>query len=430
MKSFIIRQLQKKAKKALQEKKPLIIGVTGSMGKTSTKNAIMTVLQEERSVRGTMGNYNNEIGLPLTILGVESPGSSPFGWLSLLLRTPRSFEMPDILVLEYGADHPGDIRKLTDIAQPDIAVVTGVSHVHAEFYQNVEDVAREKASLVEALSKDGFAVLNADDPLVRSMEDKVAQVELYGHTTADLTAEEMVIKTSQDESFEPGETMAITSAYVADNGAVIGQLHLRNLLGYAPVMSALAAIAVAKRVGIDPMKAITTLNNHLMPTPGRLHPIPGIKGSLIIDDSYNADPAAMMNGLDILGIFQPGEDVDRRIAALGSMAELGRYTEEDHRHVGERVTQVADLFVAVGESMKYAVEAARAAGMTEDQVHHFGTSVEAGRFLDRITEGGDVIYVKGSQSSRMERVTKDLMAEPLRAKELLVRQSDKWLKDE
>lgn len=160
---------------------------------------------------------------------------------------------------------------------------------------------------------------------------------------------------------------------------------------------------------------------------GRLRPLAGIKGSLILDDSYNAAPASVIAGLEALEQFTPGELKDRRIAALADMAELGSLSEAEHRKIGERVAAAADLFVAVGPQMKFAIEAAIAAGMPEDKTIWFKDSVEAGRYLDRILETGDVVLVKGSQSQRMERLVKDILAEPSKAKELLVRQEDRWL---
>ncbi len=427
MKKLVISLLQQKAKRVIELKKPTVVAVTGSYGKTATKNAIARALSPYKDIRATEGNFNNEIGLPLAILGEESPERSPFGWLALLLRRPQSFTCPPILVLEYGADHPGDIRALCQIAQPHIAVVTGVSTVHAEFYSDIDALAREKASLIECLADGGFAILNADDDRVREMASTSPAHELYGVSTGDLTAHDIRIIPREDDSFEPGEIMAHTSAVVMDNGAVIGQLDLKNALGYAPVMSALAAIAVAKRFNIEPMQAIKALNQSFTPMQGRLNPIAGNKGSLIIDDSYNAAPSAVLNGLQTLKIFQPHGAEDRRIAVLGSLAELGKYAEDEHRKVGFAVAEVADLFIAVGEGMRMAVEAAKEAGMDEKAINWFGTSKEAGRYLDRLVQSGDIIYVKGSQSSRMEYVVKDVMAEPLRAKELLVRQGEKWL---
>jgi UDP-N-acetylmuramyl pentapeptide synthase len=173
--------------------------------------------------------------------------------------------------------------------------------------------------------------------------------------------------------------------------------------------------------------AAAALSKQLEPVSGRLRPLAGIKGSLILDDSYNAAPASVVAGLEALQQFTPGEEYDRRIAALADMAELGTLSEQEHRAIGTLVATTADLFVAVGPQMRFAIEAAEAAGMDKNKIEWFKDSVEAGRYLDRIIEKGDVVLVKGSQSQRMEKAVKDIMAEPGRAAEFLVRQEEAWL---
>ena len=431
MKGIFIRALQRNARRAIAIHQPMVIAITGSVGKTSTKQAIYTALEPHFHVRTAKKNYNNEIGVPLAVFGEESPGSSLFSWLRLLMRTRSVKEMPDVLILEFGVDHPGDIAKLCEIAPPMVAVVTGVSTVHAEYFENMEQLAEEKASLITFIPEDGFALLNHDDSRVKAMAEKtIGKVIRFGSTSHEYGVEDIRITTREDEDFNPGEIFATTTAFVKKNDGVIGQLQLRNVLGYAPVMACLAAIALAGQMHISPMSVIKDLNRKMMPAPGRLNPIAGIKGSLIIDDSYNAAPVAVSNGLQILKMFNPGEEYDRRIAVIGHMAELGKYTLDEHRMVGLRAAESADLFIAVGESMHTAVAAAKEAGMDPDAVEWFGTSVEAGRYLDKVIQEGDIVYVKGSQSARMERVVKDIMAEPLRASELLVRQEKKWLMDD
>ena len=427
MKQHLIHALQKRAKKALKQHKPTIIAITGSVGKTSTKNAIEVVLQDSVSLRSAKKNFNNEIGVPLAILGKESPGRSIIGWLKLLLA-PVPKEFPRVLLLEFGADHPGDIKKLVELAPPNISVVTGISTVHAEFFENIEELIEEKAEIVKSLPADARVILNSDDAHVSEMRHKTkAQVTTYGIKSMDVSMENLRIIGRTDDSFEPGEQMAQTTARVLVDDANIGNFNLKDVVGYAPALSALAGIAVGREFDINPADAIERLNRGLQAVPGRLRPLPGIKGSMILDDSYNAAPAAMRNGLDVLKIFHPGEEHDRRIAALGSMAELGQYSKDEHHLIGMKVAEVADVFIAVGEAMRTAVEAAKEAGMKPEAIEWFETSEKAGRYLDSHIQQGDIVYVKGSQSTRMEKVVKDVMAEPLRAKELLVRQEEKWL---
>jgi UDP-N-acetylmuramyl pentapeptide synthase len=431
MKQFLINQLRRNAQKAIQQHQPRVVAITGSVGKTSAREAIAIALATTYQVRTAKKNYNNEIGVPLTILGEDSPGRSVWGWLSLLWRTRNMTTFPDVLVLEYGIDHPGDMHQLCELAEPEVAVVTGISPVHAEFFPDVEALAQEKATILQYVTKGGLAVLNGDDARVRAMREGVEEdVKRYGCAKEnDVQAQNMRLSTRLDESFESGEVFAKTFADVTIGGQAIGTLELVNDIGYAPVMACLAALCVADHFDVPFSRVLRALSEKYHAMPGRLNPLPGIKGSLLIDDSYNAAPAAMQNGLDILKRFTPGEKTDRRIAVLGQMAELGQYTESEHRFIGMRVAETADVFVAVGEHMRIAIDAAIEAGMLKEQVHWFTTSTEAGRFLDGFVQKGDIVYIKGSQSTRMEKVVKDIMAEPLRASELLVRQEQKWLKN-
>ena len=430
MRSLLISLLQKRARKAIDTFNPTIVAITGSVGKTSAKKAIDIVLASQKQIRSSQKNYNNEIGVPLSILGMESPGRSVIGWLRLLWRAGRVTSMPEVLILEFGADHPGDIQALCDLAPPTVAVVTGISPVHAAFFLSMDELVAEKAVLVERVPQEGLVVLNADDRRVMEMATKTtSRIKTFGLKSEDIGVRNIRLKTRDDEHFDPGELFSLTTADVVRVEEALGELMLRNTIGYAPVMACLAAIAVGSRFDIAPADAIKALNESFGPEPGRLNPLAGVKGSLIIDDSYNAAPAAMMNGLSILQLFTPGEEYDRRIAVLGSMAELGAYTEDEHRMVGLKAAEACDLLIVVGEDMQAAVTAAKEAGMDGEHVEWFENSIEAGRYLDRVIQEGDIVYVKGSQSSRMERVVKDIMAEPLRAAELLVRQEEKWLSE-
>ena len=431
MKQMLINTLQNAASRAIEKHKPTIVAVTGSYGKTSTKEAISVALGAKYRVRTAKKNFNNEIGVPLTILGEQSPGRSVMRWLSLLWRTRNVKEMPQVLVLEYGADHPGDIEKLCQLAPPSIGVITGVSPVHAEFFSDIDALAKEKATLVRVLPKDGLAVVNADDLKADAMSDQTsATVRRYGLSDrADVRGESIALSTRLDDDFDPGEVFAITTADAFIGSHKVGSLRLENAIGGAPVLTCLAALTVCDHLNVPMDDALAALNKTIHALPGRLRPLPGIKGSLVIDDSYNAAPAAMQHGLHVLKQFHPGEkNIDRRIAALGQMAELGVYDEQEHRLIGMKVAECADMFIAVGERMLLAVDSAKEAGMDPNAVEWFATSEEAGRYLDRTIQQGDILYVKGSQSTRMEKVVKDVMAEPGRAKDLLVRQEAKWLK--
>ncbi len=204
-------------------------------------------------------------------------------------------------------------------------------------------------------------------------------------------------------------------------------LALRNVLGSAAVSACAAALLVAKHCDVPLERAAKALNEHFSSLPGRMRPLAGIKGSLILDDSYNAAPASTTAGLEVLGSFKTLRSTARRIAALGAMAELGTYSDEAHANIGQRIASVADIFVAVGPTMALAADVAMREGMKLEHVIRCADAIEAGRWLDAHVRAGDIVFVKGSQSARMEKAVKDILAEPMRAPELLCRQEDSWL---
>lgn len=425
MKAFIQKQLAKKAARLIEKHKPLIIGVTGSVGKTSTRDAIATLLSSKFDVAPNIKNYNNEFGLPLTILGKESPGRSVVGWLSLLFSTSK--KIPQVFVLEYAIDHPGDMETLCAIVKPDIAVMTRISPVHAVHFHSVEQLAEEKAKLLEYVKEDGLVVLNADDSRVVELAKQThAPVTTYGFSPdAHVQAVDYHLTTREDFSFEPGERFStLEFSLMQERGRL--DIQLTNMLGRSVVSSLACAVAIARHIGVSDeqiIRAIPTLKIQ----PGRMNPIPGIKGSLILDGSYNAAPASMMSALEVLAEFHPVEPA-RRIAVLGHMAELGQYSEQEHRLIGLKVAEIgADFLITVGEMARGIADSAVEAGLPEAQTHHATNSVEAGRWLDTNIKKGDIALVKGSQSARMEKVVKDIMAEPARAGEVLVRQEIFWL---
>ncbi len=426
MKKIIQKLLAKKARKLIKTHKPIVIGVTGSVGKTSARDAIANFLSVRYDVAPNFKNYNNEFGLPLTILGKKSPGRSLFGWIALLCSSPKM--VPQVFVLEYGIDRPGDMDVLCEIVKPTIAVMTRISPVHAEYFPSVEALAAEKKKLLASVPENGLVVLNADDPSVLEAINHIKAPHLtYGFaSSAQIRATDYSVWTREDFSFTPGEIFSKLSFTVefADHGQL--SIEAKNFLGKASVSSLLAGIAVAHYCGLTNEQILSKIPDAKL-EPGRMNPIAGIKGSLILDSSYNAAPASMHAALDVLGEFHPVENA-RRIAVLGHMGELGKYSEQEHRLVGLKIAEMGiDLLVTVGEMAHRIAHAAIEAGIPEEHTQQFTNSSEAGRWLDTHVKKGDIILVKGSQSARMEKAVKDILAEPMRASELLVRQENYWL---
>jgi len=411
----------------LNKYKPEIIGVTGSAGKTSSREAIYTVLASKFQVRQNIKNYNNEIGLPLTIIGAESPGRSLLGWSMVFLKAAslvfsKDKTYPDILVLEMGIDHPGDMAYLTSFVPPKIGVITLIGPMHLEHFGTIDRIEKEKGGLIANLPNDGWAVVNYDDERCRSIgQSSKSKIITYGFDTkASVRAVELFF------SFEHGannENLAGVSFKLSYDGSIVPVL-LPKVLGYGAIYAALAGASVGVIYGMNLVDIAQALRNLSSPK-GRMNIIPGIKDTLIVDDTYNGSPQPTIAAIQVIGKI-PLQKGARRIAVLGDMMELGHFTQEGHRNVGRTVAEnKLNILIAVGERSKETAKAAELSGMSADCIHKFSNSDEAKKFLQEIIQPGDLILVKGSQSMRMEKVVKEVMADPLRAKELLVRQD--WL---
>lgn len=431
LKKILEKKLRYLARRILNKYKPEVIGITGSVGKTSTKEVVSAVLEKKFRVRKNIKNYNNEIGVPLTIIGSESGNKNIFIWIVIFLKAFwlilfRSKKYPEKLVIEMGADHPGDIKYLVEMAPCKIGIITAIGSlgpVHLEFFKNVDELIDEKSNIIKHLSREGIAVLNRDDIHVYPLKTKTnAKIISFGFVEqADIRASDVSIA----DHVEIGEREPITGvSFKLHYKESVVPIVLSQVLGRHQIYSALCAAAVGTIYDINIADIAEVLRGYT-PPPGRMHLIPGIKGTAIIDDSYNSSPVATIAAIKTLETLHL-EEGKRKYAVLGDMAELGTYTEEGHEKVGQYVARVADILVTIGEKGKMIAKAAKKNNMPEDRVFEFSNSNEAGRFLQERIKEGDLILVKGSQSVRTEKVVKEIMAEPMRAKELLVRQSKTW----
>ncbi len=344
-----------------------VVGVTGSVGKTTTKELIAAVLRQRFSILKSLGNYNNEIGLPLTMLGLR-PGVE---WV----------------VQEMGMYDLGEIAYLARIAQPEVGVVTNVGHTHLERLNTIERIAEAKAELVEALPPHGLAVLNGDDLRVRAMSERARaeRVVFFGlGPENDLWADEI-------------------HSYGLDGLRM--RLHYRDqtvharlpLLGRHSVYGALAAAAVGLNLGLAWDEVISGLRDPSAQL--RLMVVPGVHGTTILDDTYNASPDSVVAALNLLDEME-----GRKVAVLGTMLELGSYEVEGHRLVGRRAADVVSVLVTVGELGQLIGEEARAAGMPPGAVHIVSSNDEAAVVLDEVLAEGDFVLVKGSRGMAMEHI--------------------------
>jgi UDP-N-acetylmuramoyl-tripeptide--D-alanyl-D-alanine ligase len=391
--------------------------VTGSVGKTSTKDAVAAVLAARFFVRKSDKSFNSEFGVPFTILGADNPWGNPLAWLSLvkhaivLLILPNHY--PNMLVLEVGADRPGDLERILSIATPDAVVVTRLPDipVHVEAYASPEAVREEEFSPAHALSAAAPLIICADDPYaIESAKSTPAQVSTYGVAVGAGVHIKMV-DFNETDGVVSGMRASITS------GGESGELVVKGSVGSTTqVLPMVAALAVAKAFDISLTDALLALDAY-EPPPGRGRLLAGKDGSLIIDDSYNASPIAVEKALATLAYFP---HATRRIAVLGDMLELGRYSVAEHARIGALARDSADLVVAVGIRAR---AFANAEGRAE--VLLFDNSHAAADAISEIILPGDVVLVKGSQSIRTERIVKALLADPADA-EKLVRQESAW----
>jgi UDP-N-acetylmuramyl pentapeptide synthase len=423
LKYIVVRILTWEARGVLRRYKPRIIAVTGSVGKTTTKDAVHAALAAHVRVRKSVKSFNSEIGVPLSILGLENAWHNPIAWLiniargALLLLASGGY--PEWLVLEVGADRPGDIRSVARWLRPDIVVITGVPEVpvHVEYFDSPEAVAREKRSLAEYLRPGGKLIINGDDDRLRDM-----QSSFRGACMTFGTGHENDFRASHEEIlYRDGVPIGVRFRVDHDGSSIPVAVH--GALGTPRVLAACAALAVAENAGIDAVSASEALKEWA-PPPGRVRIIRGAQGSIILDDTYNSSPAAAAAALETLAEVA----AKRRIAVLGDMLELGRYSPEQHRAIGKRAAAVVDVLITVGFRSRAMAEAARDAGLADIQVRSYemDEAARAGDELERELREGDVVLVKGSESMRMERTVLEMMAEPDTAEELLVRMDPDW----
>jgi UDP-N-acetylmuramoyl-tripeptide--D-alanyl-D-alanine ligase len=348
-----------------------VIGVTGSAGKTSTKDVIASLLAAAMPVGKTIGNFNNNIGVPLSIL-----------------RLPMDAR---VAVLEMGMNHAGEIRDLCAIAKPRIGVVTNVGHAHVENFDSIDGVAAAKRELIESLPADGLAVLNADDPLVSKFGES--------HPGRSITF-----------GLSPGADIRGEQLQISDSGvsfSVAGTQFESALLGRHSVLNILAGIAVASLYGIRPAQLTEAVKNLAAPSMRGQRLVHD--GVTILNDCYNSNPDAARVMIDVLR----ETPARRRIAVLGEMLELGRWSEALHRDVGSYVARSGiDVLVGIRGEACHLVDAARRSGLAVDAAFFFPDAAAAGEHLRRIARPGDVILMKGSRGTHVEHALERFLARP------------------
>jgi UDP-N-acetylmuramoyl-tripeptide--D-alanyl-D-alanine ligase len=434
----------------LKKYKPKIIAITGSVGKTTTRDFLYNILSKKIFVRKSEKSFTSELGIPLTIIGrpsssVAFASNTPFFvtvWnfiLTLFFALKILFwknAYPEWLILEIDADKPGDVASVAGLLSVDILVVTAIGKVpsHIEsFSSDMDKFLAEKEQLLNALKRDGTLIYNADDEVTcglvaRSDVEKIScgltgatdfsgsPFEILGSATSGLwqptgmrfTVEKNNTGKSKDAS-QRKSTIAIMDSIGVNNE-------------YATLLS----VAVADLFDINFSEATKSIEKIDL-LPGHMKIIAGLKDSTIIDDSYNSSPIALKQALETFSEMSPS---GRKIVVVGDMLELGKFSSEEHREAGKTIATVADYVVCVGLRTRKTAETLLSLLYNEEKISCFDTVEESGEFLRQMIASGDLVLVKGSQSMRLEKAVEMIMRHPEDSKKLLVRQESRWLERE
>ncbi|KKQ34457.1 MAG: UDP-N-acetylmuramoyl-tripeptide-D-alanyl-D-alanine ligase [Candidatus Nomurabacteria bacterium GW2011_GWB1_37_5] len=486
IRKIIISLLRIEAKLVLKKYKPKIVAITGNVGKTSTKEAVFAVLSKSFSVRKNVTGFGPEADCIFAILGCEPIKINLYFWMKCLIEGLELLIFNDIypkwLILEIAVRMPGDLDELVGWLKTDRVIATRFGQVpsHIEFFKSSEDLINEKAKLLNTLRNDGMLILNCDDSDAYKFSERSAKQALYFGFNDDAVFKASNANISYIEDSEYGHIPNGLIFRVDYSGNSVPVL-IEGSLGMNHVYSGLASLALASSLDLNIISSIEALKSYNMP-PGRMRLIRGEKQTMIIDDSYNSSPLACEEAIRTLkevetpkssgrgrSSLEPevrprGDDfgvennssleeersdgrgptsrssstdatttggpfdlkeMKRRgikIAVLGDMLELGRHTESSHLEIGRLAAKVADIIVSVGIRARWIADGALAADFSEKNIFHFNDSHEAGLFVEKMIQKGDLILIKGSQAVRMEKIVLEIMAEPDRAPQLLVRQ--------
>lgn len=414
------------------EYKPEIIAITGSVGKTSAKDAIFAVLskkgvaslseKERWRVRKSKGNFNNEIGTPLNIIGDWSEEDlklisreTPAGtkrvqkaifWTKVFSKAlgniafNRKKKYPQVLVLEYGADRQGDIKYLLGMARPKIGIVTAIGEIpsHSEYYPDAEAVAREKGRLIESLPAGGWAILNYDDDLVLGMKEKTrARIKTFGF------GEGADVRISQFENQSVDGRPEGIAFKIEHEGSFV-PVTVKSVFGRAQAYSIAIAFAVGLTFGLNLVEIAELVERYYVPAKRRMNLVEGIKGSWIIDDSYNAAPLSVKEALTTVRELE----ASRKIAVLGDMLELGKLSIEAHESIGKMIPGTIDKLFVVGPRGKFIADSAIKNGMERKNVYIFDTVAEMQPEVQTMVQKGDLVLIKASRGMGLDQVVDEI----------------------
>ncbi len=409
----------------LKKYKPEIIAITGSVGKTSTKEVVAQMLSNRYKLWKSKNNFNNEIGIPLTILGFDkSPNKSIIGWLGVFLKAIKMIliknrDYPEKLVLEMGADHIGDIEYLVGFIPVKISVITKISKAHIEHFKTISAIFKEKVKIFKNLPSDGYAIINNDDERLRDYKSqlKCRTITYAIKNDADVQATDLQIIRKND--------FIGMNFKIRYSGNVV-PIFLPGAFGWSQVYAFLAGSAVCLVRGINLVEISIFANKYFSPR-GRTNLLKSINNGYILDDTYNSSPEAVKVAIDLLADLKTLIS-GRKIVVLGDMLELGEESEDLHKQIGEYIAKKEniDYILTLGDQAKNIAKQAILNGFKENNCLCFEDREKLVDYLKSIMISDGIVLVKGSQGARMERIVKEIMRDRHLSNNLLVRQDSSW----
>jgi UDP-N-acetylmuramoyl-tripeptide--D-alanyl-D-alanine ligase len=419
LRNIVLFLLRLMAKRRMRKFKGKVVVITGSVGKTSTREAVFKVLNSKYRVKRSPKNMNSDFGLLLTILDLKSGFSSAAKWSWYLTKgffNSFSPEKSEILLLELGVDKPGDMDFLTSIVTADYAIITSVAPVHLGEgqFSNLQEIFEEKTKIVNSLKAEGKVLLNIDNGHLADFHSSYeghTKISYGFHENADYQmadCQTSLSGTSFDLQWKEEEKHNFSA----------------NVLGSFQSYVLTPAVIIGLEFGFTIQEINDAFKRFSLP-PGRMTVIDGLKDSTILDSTYNSSPVSLKAAVKLLG--ELGQDAKRRVAVIGNMNELGDESELKHSLIGKMIGDYCDFLITVGKDAKTIAKTALENGFDEENVHSFTYAKEASAFFKKKIKKGDLILVKGSQNRvRLERFVKEIMQDPNEAKDLLVRQDKTW----
>jgi UDP-N-acetylmuramoyl-tripeptide--D-alanyl-D-alanine ligase len=427
IKKITKKVFQYEATLILKKYKPKIIAISGSVGKTLTREAVYLVLSKKFFVRKNEKSFTAELGIPMTIIGC------PLGTITVVQMIKNIFlglklliyknSYPEWLILEIDADKPGDLSFISPFLSIDILIMTAIGEVpsHVESFYDIDRFLFEKRFIINSVKPDGMIIYNADDLQTSNLLQDVTLKKIscgIGESSIVRGSDFKILYSTTSQSSIP-----VGMSFDIFNNSKMNTITIFGSVGVHNEYACLLAFALGLEFGLT-VKELSLALNKYKSLPGRMNIISGKKDTIIIDDSYNASPIAMSQALAVFGnMLSSG----KKIVVLGDMLELGRYSADEHRKLAKLIKDNTSYLICVGFRMHRVTEELESLGFNKSNIISTDSSEEAGKELERILSTGDIVLVKGSQLMRMERVVEEVMKHREDKENLLVRQDSGWL---